>query len=170
MVAYAAGREAKKLEEVARRITLGDVESNRPQVNRTDVAAQLRKMGAPAALVARYQREATQDDGNDGAVDEDEDDEQLEDGTVIERNERRTKVPAIEVLECNWQAVEVFRRCQLTWVSGMRAVCVGISAKEIRSAAWLMQIEQTEWMQLTDDVQLMGRVAAAALNKQKSTS
>ena len=117
-------------------------------------------MGAPASVLARYESEATPDDEHDDSLDDEEESE--------EPGKPRRKPLVIEVLECNWLAAEVFRRCQLSWVSGMRAVCLGISAEEIRSAAAMLRIGRSEWMPLIDDVQLMGRVAASVLNQQKS--
>lgn len=51
------------------------------------------------------------------------------------RGELPVEAPAeLDVLEENWEAVSVFLHCQQTWVAGMNAVAIGISAQEVRAA------------------------------------
>jgi hypothetical protein len=65
----------------------------------------------------------------------------------------------IEVLECNWNAVQVFANAQATWLSGMRAAYLGISAAEIHAAALLLRVPRGEWPQLLRDVRTLDHIA-----------
>ena len=75
-------------------------------------------------------------------------------------------VPEIEVISINVPAVELYKRCQLSYVStGMGAQCVGVSSVEVRAAAENARVDLTP--QLSDDVQFMGNCAANYLNTRK---
>jgi hypothetical protein len=68
----------------------------------------------------------------------------------------------IEVDECNWYAVQAFANAQATWLSGMSAAYLGISAAEIHAAALLLRVPRAEWPQILCDVRYMDRIAKDA--------
>lgn len=72
----------------------------------------------------------------------------------------------MEVLACNWTAVEIYLRCQLTYVGGPTgAVCIGIASHEIHAALHLGGITTDLWPETADAVRLMGRTAMQATNR-----
>lgn len=71
----------------------------------------------------------------------------------------------IEVLACNWTTVEIYQRCQLTsHPTGVGVVFTGIAATEVLDAMRLCGLARREWDVVSSGVQLMGRVAAQAIN------
>lgn len=62
-------------------------------------------------------------------------------------------------------AVAVFDRCVMAAIGGMGVVWQGIAATEIRAALTLARIPRARWLDVSDDVSRMGRVAADAMNK-----
>lgn len=97
----------------------------------------MRAFGAPAEIVARVEKPAAR------------------------------KAKRVRVLACNWQSVEIFRRCQQT-VAGMSGVCTGFAAQEVRAALELLGISRRRWPSLFDDVLYMGSVAANEINRKTS--
>lgn len=71
----------------------------------------------------------------------------------------------IDVLPCNVRAVEVFKHCQLVYVSnGMGAICIGFSATEVLAAMEAMAIPPKRRKRLLGDVMFMGNAAAHWIN------
>lgn len=69
----------------------------------------------------------------------------------------------VEVLECNWDAVQVWMRCQQTYVSGPAGgYPLGIAATEVAAVSTALQVPLDA--DLLDSV----RVLAAAHNKARS--
>lgn len=80
--------------------------------------------------------------------------------------ETQGKKSEVEVLKCNMLPVSVFMRCSPAFVSsGMGAVCIGVAMTEIRAALALLRIPPKQWIELTDDVLLMGRAFAKACRR-----
>lgn len=109
--------------------------------------------------------------GQDGSPDDEEDDDvdAYDDDIEVSQSEflqgsgvrqKRQELRVIEVLECNMDAVNIFRMCQLTYV-GMGGHCLGFAAKEIQAA---FEIVGRSGEELFYDVKYMGSVAAMALN------
>jgi hypothetical protein len=99
-------------------------------------------MGAPADVLAQYESE--DDDGNTDDVTE------------------------IEVLECNWNAVQVFTHVEPQWIVGLHVARAGISAAEIRAAVTMLRVPRAEWPQIISDVRFMGKIAQRTeANKRK---
>lgn len=73
----------------------------------------------------------------------------------------------VEVLPVNLRAVDVYRRCQLTVLSGMATVYLGVSALETRAALELSQVPPSEWAEIADDVQIMSAAAVQYLRNRK---
>lgn len=72
------------------------------------------------------------------------------------------------MLEENWEAVQVFQRCQQTWVANMGgAYALGFSALEVAAGCRLVGIAAADVMQVSEQAQEMGGVAATALNARK---
>lgn len=71
----------------------------------------------------------------------------------------------VEVLAENWQAVEVFGHCQMTWIgSGMGGMlAIGIAAKEAQAAIQMLGAEPQA--EVFGQVIEMGREAARMLNE-----
>lgn len=76
----------------------------------------------------------------------------------------------IEVLECNWAAVQVYLRCQQTVLSGMGgAAYLGVSASEVMASARMLRAHPREWPDLIDGVQMLaGYVAKIENDKMKA--
>jgi len=75
------------------------------------------------------------------------------------------------VLADNWTTVSVYSNCQLTFVGGAGgAVCMGVSALEMEAAMRMRRLPRKEWQQVAAGVQLMGRVAATAINAKVSAA
>lgn len=76
----------------------------------------------------------------------------------------------IEVLACNWTAVQVFQRCQITTVASMSgAVLLGVSASEAMAGARMLRVPVAEWPDLIDGVQMLaGHVANIENAKMKA--
>lgn len=71
------------------------------------------------------------------------------------------------MLEENWDAVQVFRFCQQSWIAGMGgAFALGFSAAEVFAGCRLAGFESPCFL-LTSHVREMGDVAAKALNERK---
>lgn len=80
---------------------------------------------------------------------------------------------AIEVLEENWTAVQVYARCQGTVVavSGMnggRLVHLGVSAQEAGAAVRLLRVPRREWPDVLARVQVMSAAAANYSNGRRA--
>lgn len=74
----------------------------------------------------------------------------------------------VEVLACNWDALEVFQRCQLSIVgAGLGVVHVGISATECRSAIALLRLPRARWLDALDGAQHIGSLVAGHLNARR---
>ena len=72
----------------------------------------------------------------------------------------------IEVLECNWPAVQVYLACQWTVGVGMEAVVwFGISAAEILAAMRIQRIARAERADTQRRVRIMVGAARPLLNK-----
>ena len=72
----------------------------------------------------------------------------------------------IEVLECNWTAVQTYLRCQLTVVSGMAGVVIcGVSASEVMASARMLRVPVREWPEVIDAVQLLAGMVAKIENE-----
>ncbi|MEW5833657.1 MAG: hypothetical protein AB1832_01215 [Pseudomonadota bacterium] len=83
-----------------------------------------------------------------------------------ERDQLNKQADAIGVLACNWVAVEVYQRCQLTFVAtGGKPLCLGLSSTEIHAALSLHQVPIEQWPDLTDRLLAMSRAATRATNK-----
>lgn len=84
-----------------------------------------------------------------------------------EEEEESSHAQALDVCvwACNWVPVEVFECCRIELVGGMGASYNGISASEAMSACTLLDVSRREWPEVLTDVQFMGRVVSAALNK-----
>ena len=75
----------------------------------------------------------------------------------------------VEVLEENWAAVMVFKRCRQEWAMHMAgATAMGLSALEVRAGCELAGIPQAQWDEVSEQVQEMGAIAAEALNQRTS--
>lgn len=76
----------------------------------------------------------------------------------------------LEVLAENWQAVEVFGHCQMTWIGGgMGGVfALGIAAQEAQAAIQMLDAQPKA--EVFSQVIEMGREAASALNGRADAS
>lgn len=74
----------------------------------------------------------------------------------------------MEIWDCHWTAVEVFRLCRIDGIgAGMGGVLwTGISAAEIRAALAIQRVAQADRVDVAGDVQYMGSEVAAARNRQ----
>lgn len=71
----------------------------------------------------------------------------------------------IEVLECNWTAVQVYLRCQMTTIAGMSgAVLLGVSASEAMASARMLRVPVREWPETIDGVQVLASLVAKIEN------
>lgn len=76
----------------------------------------------------------------------------------------------IEVLEENWDSVQVFTRCRQDYAAGMTgAFALGLNAREVEAACRLAGVARDRWPEVSDHVMQMGGIAAAELNKRKPT-
>ena len=73
----------------------------------------------------------------------------------------------VEVLRVNLRSVDVYRRCQLTVLSGMATAYLGVSALETRAALELSQVPPDQWAEIADDVQIMSSAAVQYLRNRK---
>lgn len=74
----------------------------------------------------------------------------------------------VEVLACNWDALEVFQHCQLPIVgAGLGVVYMGISATECRSAIELLLLPRVRWLDALAGAQHIGRLVAGHLNARR---
>lgn len=72
----------------------------------------------------------------------------------------------VEVLEENWDAVQVFTRCRQDYAAGMTgAFALGLNAREIEAGCRLAGIAPQRWPEVSEHVLHMGGVAAAELNQ-----
>lgn len=72
----------------------------------------------------------------------------------------------VEVMACNWDAVQVYLHCAQTVVgAGFGVLHLGVSAAECRAAIALLRPPRTRWPEILDGVQHIGQMAAAALNR-----
>jgi len=72
----------------------------------------------------------------------------------------------VEVLPCNWKAVQLFKKCQLSYV-GMAGTCVGLSTSEIRSVLEVFDLPRRSWKSLAAKLLFMGQEAADYLNQSR---
>ncbi len=99
--------------------------------------------GSAADFLLSVDRVATEDDGQDSYAE-------------------------LEVLEENWDTVQVFQLCQQTWcVSMAGAIAIGFCAREVESACRVARIPARKLTATAIDVREMGRVAAEALNSRQ---
>lgn len=72
----------------------------------------------------------------------------------------------IEVLEENWDTVQVFTRCRQDYVAvGIAGVhALGFNAREVESGCHLAGLAPERWPEVSDQVLKMGCIAAEALN------
>lgn len=74
----------------------------------------------------------------------------------------------VEVLEENWDAVQVFIRCRQEYVADMAgAFALGFNAREVESACRLAGIAPDRWPEVSTQAQQMGGIAANQLNQRK---
>lgn len=67
----------------------------------------------------------------------------------------------IEVLECNWTAVQVYLRCQQTMLASMSGVAyLGVSASEAMASARMLRVPVLEWPDTIDGVQMLAGYVA----------
>lgn len=78
----------------------------------------------------------------------------------------------LQVLECNLLAVQIYQRCDLTFI-GMNGHCLGVSNQNILSAMSLFRDkipgDPDENRQLFDDVSFLGGVAARVINSKRKS-
>ena len=79
----------------------------------------------------------------------------------------RNAEPVIEVLECNWIAVQVYRACQWTIHVGMttRPYFQGISCAEIMAGMQSECVPRRQWSDTRRRVRIMANAASQVLNK-----
>ncbi len=71
------------------------------------------------------------------------------------------------MLEENWDAVQVFRLCQQSWIAGFGgAFALGFTATEVLAGFRLAGFDKPDFL-LIGHVREMGDVAAKALNDRK---
>lgn len=78
----------------------------------------------------------------------------------------RHPVITLGVLPQNWIVYQAWTLCQQT-VVGMSGTLLGIPAQEAQAACRILQAPRTEWVRITEGVQLMGLVAAGLHNKRQ---
>lgn len=74
----------------------------------------------------------------------------------------------LEVLAENWQAVEVFGHCQMTWIGGGMGgmFAIGIAAQEAQAAIQMLGIQPQA--EVFGQIIEMGREAAQVLNERQA--
>lgn len=123
-------RARKKLIEVAEALAKREAPPTPPD----EKAAQLRRLGLPEDQIAAAL-------ANDAA-------------------RRKPQDTAVEVLDCNWDPVQVFQRCQQTWISGPGgAAPIGVSALEVSTVSTALGVR------LDGDLLDAVRVLSAASNR-----
>jgi L-fucose isomerase-like protein len=76
----------------------------------------------------------------------------------------------IEVLEENWEAVQVFTRCRQDYAASMTgAFALGLNAREVEAACRLAGVALERWPEVSEHVMHMGCIAATELNKRKAS-
>lgn len=71
----------------------------------------------------------------------------------------------LEVLQCNWLALQTYQRCRWTIIAGMGGVHYdGISAQELHSALALLRIASEDWDDVLWRVDHLVRIAQPILN------
>lgn len=86
---------------------------------------------------------------------------------AIAQAEKRVQAErnTIEVLECNRETVDLYQACQLGYLGvGMRAVCLGLDAREIHAALSWSDLPRERWKAVGDGMRMMGLTAASAIN------
>lgn len=74
----------------------------------------------------------------------------------------------IDVLACNWLAVEVYRLCQWTVCMGAASgFWLGIASQELRAVIELKRVLPDAWDELIDKVRLLVAVARPLLNAKR---
>lgn len=76
------------------------------------------------------------------------------------------EVYEVDVWPCNARALRVFEQCQLSYVGGMSAACIGLSAAEVAAALDGCNIPPNARKGVMRDVIRMGKAAAAWINEQ----
>lgn len=77
--------------------------------------------------------------------------------------ERESVVP---VLDCNWDALQVYQHCQQSVVgAGFGIIHLGVAASECRAAIALLRPPRTRHAQILDGVQQLGQYVATDLNR-----
>jgi len=71
----------------------------------------------------------------------------------------------VEVLVCNWHAVQAYMRCQPTMLAGMSgAVILGVSASEAMASARMLRVPPRKWPAVIDGAQALGSMVAKIEN------
>ncbi len=71
----------------------------------------------------------------------------------------------VEVLVCNWHAVQTYMRCQPTMLAGMSgAVILGVSASEAMAAARMLRVPPKRWPAVIDGAQTLASMVAKIEN------
>ena len=79
-----------------------------------------------------------------------------------------TRVLEVEVLDENWDAVQVFIRCRQEYVAGMNgAFAIGFNAREVEAGCRLAGVRRARWPEISEDVLAMAGVAAEVLNARR---
>jgi len=77
----------------------------------------------------------------------------------------------IEVLECNWQAFEVFMRCDPSLSVGMGGgMYTGYASAEIQCVMELLGVRKSDRVNVFDAVKHMGRVWCEVRNAARATA
>ncbi len=75
----------------------------------------------------------------------------------------------VEVLVCNWHAVQTYMRCQPTMLAGMSgAVILGVSASEAMAAARMLRVPPKRWPSVIDGAQALGSMVAKIENEKSA--
>jgi hypothetical protein len=75
-------------------------------------------------------------------------------------------IPAVEVLEANWETVQVFTRCEPTLVIGATAArFMGIAAAEVQAVMAVLGIPRARRLGVFDAVKQMGVVWSQVKNE-----
>jgi hypothetical protein len=85
--------------------------------------------------------------------------------SVCQAWESTNEGDALEVLECNWRALQTYQRCRWNVVAGMAGVHYdGIAAHELRAALALCRVPAGDWDDVLWRVDYLVREAQTILN------
>jgi hypothetical protein len=75
----------------------------------------------------------------------------------------------VEVLVCNWHAVQTYMRCQPTMLAGMSgAVILGVSASEAMASARMLRVPERKWPSVIDGAQALASMVAKIENEKSA--